>query len=74
MENTIYETSGPVACEYLLLNQPNEESLKQCPIKIQLQNTLYWRHLTSSRAWLYALPNSMSLQVSCPGERNESKD
>ena len=30
VEQPIYETSGEVACEYLLLNQHNEENLKKC--------------------------------------------
>lgn len=63
-----YEAGGEMACEYLLLTQPNGENLRSCDIKITPQLKTHWTRLSSMDGWLYSTVKATPIQILCPGE------
>ena len=66
----IFEADNNAACEYLLLNQPSEDSLKKCDVHFLPRTTPYWIHLDSLDGWLFSVPSNTTLQILCPGEQH----
>ena len=66
----IHEPDHNKACEYLLLNQPSEDNIKKCGVKLLPNFQPYWIHLDSLDGWLFSVNKPSTLQILCPGEQH----
>lgn len=73
-ETPIFDGGYKEDCEYLLLNEPSENSLNKCDIHIHNKQQTYWMRLSSIDGWLYSIPMEQKLQIHCPGQQSDLVD
>ena len=72
-ENTepIHETVTTTSCECLMLTRPSMEILMQYYIKINTENSVFWKHIPSINAWIFSPKEPEPISITCKKGRTE---
>ena len=72
-ENTqpIYDRVTTTSCECKMLTRPSMEILKQCNIKINTKNSVFWKHIPSLNAWIFSTKKPEPISITCKKGRTE---
>ena len=67
----INEIVTTTSCECLMLARPPIKILLQCDVKINTENSVYWKHIPSLKAWIYSTKNPEPISITCKKGRTE---
>ena len=76
--HTICESTQPIheivtitPCQCLILTRPSLKTLQQCDVKINTKNSVFWKHISSLKAWIFSTKNPEPISTTCKKERTE---
>ena len=70
--HTICESTQPIdeivtttSCKCLMLTRLSLKILQQCDVKISRENSIFWKHIQSLKAWIFSTKNPEPISITC---------